>query len=54
MNAILMLIVRLMLAAADQWKTMVETMTFPQPPRDPLRVPVTVLRGRRYALALDD
>jgi hypothetical protein len=32
---------------------MVETMAFPQPPRDPLRVPVTVLRWTRYALALD-
>jgi hypothetical protein len=32
---------------------MVESMAFPQPPRDPLRVPVTVLRWTRYALALD-
>jgi len=32
---------------------MVETMALPQPPRDPLQVPVTVLRWRRYALALD-
>jgi hypothetical protein len=29
-------------------------MAFPQPPRDPLRVPVTALRWTRYALALDD
>ena len=32
---------------------MVETMAFPQPPRDPLRVPVTALRWTRYALARD-
>ena len=43
-----------LLAAADHWKTMVETMAFPQPPRDPLRVPVTALRWTRYALVRDD
>ena len=32
---------------------MFKTMALPQPPRDPLQVPVTVLRGRRYALALE-
>ena len=30
-----------------------ETTPFPQPLRDLLRVPVTVLRGTRYVLALD-
>jgi len=42
---------------------MFETMALPhqdplqallQPQRDPLQAPATVLRGKRYALALDD
>jgi hypothetical protein len=32
---------------------MFETLALPQPPRDPLRVPVTVLRWTRYVLVLD-
>jgi hypothetical protein len=54
MKTILMLTVGLMLAGCGSMETMSETMALPQPPRDPLQVPVTVLRWTRYALALDD
>jgi hypothetical protein len=40
--------------AADQWKTMFETMALPQPPSPLCRIPVTLLRWTQYALALDD
>jgi hypothetical protein len=40
--------------AADQWKTMFETMALPQPPGPLCRIPVTLLRWTQYALALDD
>ena len=53
MKTILMLTVGLMLAGCGSMETMSETMALPQPPRDPLQVPVTVLRWTRYALAPD-
>ena len=54
MKTILMLTVGLMLAGCGSMETMSETMALPQPPRDPLQVPVTVLQRTRYARALDD
>ena len=54
MKTILMLTVGLMLAGCGSTENHGRNHGFPQPPRDPLRVPVTVLRWTRYALALDD